>query len=149
MDFASHKIAQNHKAKLKTISITTRKEREPDIDAEPAEMESTPAQLIKNGTLNGNGAQIQKRVGAQNQSQEIEKESEAVTERKQNEDESRGLSKKGTVSVRVRLCRCVMRVCPRWSVLEKVANIDVIQRVDSRCARLEKALWSLIIICCA
>eukprot|EP00483_Globobulimina_turgida_P006174 UN06184 len=63
------------------------------------------------------------------------------------EDESRGLHKR-RVSLRVKVSRCVTRICPNIFLRKnKKNNIDLI--VDSRCKHLEKSLWCLIGVCCA
>ena len=59
--------------------------------------------------------------------------------------ESRGIFKKEKVSCTLRMCRCVMRVCPSWFLSEKKNNIDLL--VDTRCQCLEKTLWCVIVIC--
>ena len=59
--------------------------------------------------------------------------------------ESRGIFKKEKVSCTLRMCRCVMRVCPSWFLSEKKNNIDLL--VDTRCQCLEKTLWCVIVLC--
>lgn len=59
--------------------------------------------------------------------------------------ESRGIFKKKKVSLRLRMCRCVMRICPSWFLSEKKGNVDLL--VDTRWQCLEGTLWCVIVLC--
>lgn len=61
--------------------------------------------------------------------------------------ESRGLRKRENVPLRVKFCRCGLRICPSWFGRSKKKN-DVDMMVDSRCECLEKSLWCVIVACC-
>jgi len=106
------------------------------------EMPSPPVRIARNGINGMNGAHhSDHRVHIV--------EMEGLQKRSSDEcpevHESRGIFKKEKVSCTLRMCRCVMRLCPSWFLSEKKSNIDLL--VDTRCQCLEKTLWSIIVLC--